>query len=103
MSDITKLTPKLLESKIKSEQYHQFDNTTVTVCCLTLQNGFNVIGESACISPAYFDAEIGKKVAREKAFDQLWKLYGFNAKQEQLIKFEWVMEMEQNSEATVNE
>lgn len=103
MSDITRLTPELLESKIEGEQYHQFDNTTVTVCCLTLQNGFNVIGESACISPVCFDAEIGKKVARENAFEQLWKLYGFNAKQEQFIEHEWLMEMEQNSEAPVNE
>ena len=90
MSDTTKLTPEILESKIEGEQYHQFDNPTVTVCCLTLQNGFNVIGESACISPAYFDAEIGKKVARENAFEQLWKLYGFNAKQEQLNEQEWL-------------
>lgn len=91
MSDQTKLTPEILESKIQGEQYHQFDNTTVTVCCLTLENGFNVIGESACISPAYFNAEIGKKVARENAFEQLWKLYGFNAKQEQHYEKEWMM------------
>ena len=83
MSDTTKLTPEILESKIVGEQYHQFDNTTVTVCCMTLENGFNVIGESSCIDRANFDAEIGKKVARDNAFKQLWKLYGFNAKQEQ--------------------
>lgn len=91
MSDQTKLTPEILESKIKEVQYHQFDGTTVTVCCMTLENGFNVIGESACISPAYFDDEIGKKVARENAFEQLWKLYGFNAKQEQHYGKEWMM------------
>ena len=83
MSDITKLTPEILESKIIGEQYHQFEGTTVTICCMTLENGFNVIGESSCIDRANFDAEIGKKVARDNAFKQLWKLYGFNAKQEQ--------------------
>ena len=82
MSDQTKLTPEILESKIEEVQYHQFDGTTVTVCCMTLENGFNVIGESACISPAYFNAEIGKKVARDNAFENLWKFYGFNAKQQ---------------------
>lgn len=76
MIDITKLTPEILESKIVGEQYHQFDNTTVTVCCMTLENGFNVIGESSCI-------------ARDNAFKQLWKLYGFNAKQEQHHEKEW--------------
>lgn len=84
MSDTTKLTPEILESKIKDVQYHQFEGTTVTVCCMTLENGFNVIGESACISPANFDAEIGKTVACDNAFEQLWKLYGFDAKQHQL-------------------
>lgn len=82
MSDQTKLTPEILESKIEEVQYHQFDGTTVTVCCMTLENGFNVIGESACISPAYFNAEIGKKVARDNAFEKLWEFYGFNAKQQ---------------------
>ena len=90
MSDTTKLTPEILESKIVGEQYHQFDGTTVTVCCMTLENGFNVIGESACIDPANFDAEIGKKVARDNAFNKLWKLYSFNAKQEQHHEKEWV-------------
>ena len=90
MSDTTKLTPEILESKIIGEQYHQFEGTTVTICCMTLENGFNVVGESACISPVDFDAEIGKKVARENAFEQLWKLYGFNAKQEQLNEQEWL-------------
>lgn len=82
MSDQTKLTPEILESKILTEQYHQFPSTTVTICCLTLENGFNVIGESACISPTNFDEKIGKKVARDNAFDKLWQLYGFNAKQQ---------------------
>lgn len=89
MIDITKLTPEILESKIIGEQYHQFEGTTVTICCMTLENGFNVVGESACISPVNFDAEIGKKVARDDAFNKLWKLYGFNAKQEQHYEKEW--------------
>lgn len=43
MSDTTKLTPEILESKIIGEQYHQFEGTTVTICCMTLENGFNVV------------------------------------------------------------
>jgi hypothetical protein len=39
----------------------------LTFCVLVLQNGFTVTGESACASPENFDAEIGRKVARQNA------------------------------------
>ena len=53
---MAKLTPELLKSKITGEAYHQFDGTTVTICCLTLENGYNTIGQSACIDQSMFDA-----------------------------------------------
>ncbi|MCG9018326.1 hypothetical protein LH446_15990, partial [Laribacter hongkongensis] len=40
----------------------------LTFCVLVLKNGFTVTGESACASPENFDAEIGRKVARQNAF-----------------------------------
>jgi len=43
-----RLTPALIDAEIKSEDYHVFGGTALTVCCLTLQNGFTVTGESAC-------------------------------------------------------
>lgn len=49
----------------------------LTVCVLTLHNGFTVTGESACASPANFNAEIGAKIAREKAKEKIWPLLGF--------------------------
>ena len=39
----------------------------LTFCVLVLKNGFIVTGESACASPENFDAEIGRKIARENA------------------------------------
>lgn len=78
---MAKLTPKLLEGKITGEAYHQFDGTTVTICCLTLENGYNAIGQSACIDQSTFDSQIGKQLAYEDAFSKLWQLYGFNAKE----------------------
>ena len=76
-----KLTPEILESKILAENYHQFAGTTVTICCLTLENGYNTIGQSACIDQANFDSEMGQGFARADAFNKLWQLYGFNAKE----------------------
>ncbi|MDE9545650.1 Gp49 family protein, partial [Xenorhabdus bovienii] len=47
---------------------------TLTFCVLTLENGFTVTGESACASPENFDAEIGRKIARQNAVNNIWSL-----------------------------
>lgn len=49
----------------------------LTFCVLVLQNGFTVTGESACASPENFDAELGRKIARQKAEEKIWSLLGF--------------------------
>lgn len=50
---------------------------SLTFCVLTLRNGFTVTGESACASPENFDAEIGRKIARQNAVQKVWPLLGF--------------------------
>lgn len=50
---------------------------TLTFCVLVLQNGFTVTGESACASPENFDAEIGRKIARQNAEQKIWALEGY--------------------------
>ena len=52
----------------------------LTFCVLTLRNGFTVTGESACASPENFDAEIGRRVARENAVNKIWPLMGYKLK-----------------------
>lgn len=79
--DAPRLTPEGLEAKIINEHYHVFPGTTVTACLLTLENGFHVLGESAAVSHANFDEEIGRKVARQHARDQMWKLEGYLLRQ----------------------
>ncbi len=54
----------------------------LTFCVLVLRNGFTVTGESACASPENFDAEIGRKVARDNAIDKVWPLMGYALKQQ---------------------
>jgi len=49
----------------------------VTFCVLVLRNGFTVTGESACASPENFDAEIGRKIARNNAVAKIWPLMGY--------------------------
>ena len=49
----------------------------LTICVLVLRNGFTVTGESACASPENFDAELGRKIARQNAAAKVRPLLGF--------------------------
>lgn len=76
-----RLTPNLIDEAISSEDFYVFHGTTLTVCCLTLKNGFNVTGESAAASPENFNEEIGRKIAKENARSKVWQLEGYLLKQ----------------------
>jgi hypothetical protein len=76
-----RLTPADIDKAIAEEAYYVFPGTTLTICALTLQNGFIVTGESAAASAANFDEEIGRKIARENARNKIWPLEGYRLKQ----------------------
>jgi hypothetical protein len=76
-----RVTPERLDEVIVGEDYHVFPGSQLTVCCLTLANGFTVTGESACASPENFNSEIGQKIARSNARDKIWALEGYLLKQ----------------------
>lgn len=76
-----RITIEHVENKIVEAQFHQFEGTTFTVCLLTLENGFQVSGESACASPENFDAELGRKIAHDNAVQKIWALEGYLLKQ----------------------
>lgn len=73
-----RLTPPLIDAQIVSEAYHVFPGTTMTVCALTLRNGFVVVGESAAASPENFDEAIGKRIARDNTRNRIWALEGYS-------------------------
>lgn len=54
-----RVTPADIEANIASEHY------------------FTVTGESACASPENFDAELGRKIARQNAENKIWPLMGY--------------------------
>ena len=88
-----RVTPANIEAEIASEHYFTaLDGvltgapialatadalSLLTFCVLILRNGFTVTGESACASPENFDAEIGRKIARQNAMQKIWPLLGF--------------------------
>jgi hypothetical protein len=59
----------------------EYINPTVmphlTICVIYLDNGWAEVGHSAPADADNFDAELGKKFARENAMRKLWPLFGF--------------------------
>jgi hypothetical protein len=72
-----RLTPAGIDGVICGAQFWQPEGTTLTVCAMKLTNGTMVVGESACVSEANFDAEIGKNVAYDNAREKIWQLEGY--------------------------
>lgn len=76
-----RVTPERIKQVVTRVEFHVFADSTLTVCVLTLQNGFTVVGKSACASPANFNQELGERIAREDAERQIWPLEGYVLRQ----------------------
>lgn len=72
---MNKVTEEHIKLRIVDELYSV--DGTLTVCILTMANGFKVIGTSACVDPANFNAELGRELAYKDAFNKLWPLEGY--------------------------
>ena len=84
-----KLTKELIESKIKNVEYLVKDleeGPRLTLCFITMNNGFISTGQSACIDASSFVKEDGEKYAYEQAFSKLWELEAYVVKEEQYQK-----------------
>jgi len=74
---MNKITKQWIKDKIRKADYTRIPDSTVTICNITLENGFSVRGESACIDPANFDEWTGADLAFKDAFEKLWQLEGY--------------------------
>ncbi len=70
-----KLTIEHIQNVIVDEEY--IFNGTLTICILTLKNGFKVIGESAYLNADNYNEEIGKDIAHINAASKIWNLEGY--------------------------
>ncbi len=59
---------------------------TMTLCEITMQNGFVILGKSACAHPDNFDEKLGNKIAYDNAFDQIWALEGYLLREALMIE-----------------
>lgn len=72
------VTKELIEKRISNVEYvYPSQETTLTICVLTMQNGFTVVGKSACAHPENFNQDLGQKIAYDDAFKQVWALEGY--------------------------
>lgn len=76
-----RVTLESLMAKIAGEEYAVFGGV-LTICVITTINGFTVTGESACAAPENFNAELGRKFARERAVSKLWGFEGYLLREE---------------------
>lgn len=79
-----------MKAKVAAENYFTVGQATealgqptlpslhlLTLCILTMKNGFTVVGKSAPASPENFDSVKGQVFAYEDAIKQLWPLEGY--------------------------
>lgn len=72
-----RVTPEDVAAAMVSETFTVLPNGRTTVCQLTLDNGFTVEGMSSAVCIENFDAELGRKISRNKAVEKIWPLLGF--------------------------
>lgn len=74
------------ESKLKASiakvDFMVHPGSCLTICVITMLNGYTVTGESACADPKMFNAEIGEKFAFAAAERKIWPLLGYALKDE---------------------
>jgi hypothetical protein len=67
----------ILEKIVHEDYEHPGRHPHMTLCILTTDNGYIVIGKSVPADPDNYDQELGKKFAKEDAIRQLWPLEAY--------------------------
>jgi hypothetical protein len=70
-----RVTKDAIEAKIDKVEYLYHER--LTVCVITMRNGFMQIGKAAPADPRNFDQQIGERYSYEDAFKGLWPLEGY--------------------------
>jgi hypothetical protein len=75
-----RVTPDKIAAKIRDVLYHE-SGDGFTICRIILRNGFSFLGHSAPASPENYNKEIGRKIAYDNAFRQIWSHEGYLLKE----------------------
>lgn len=83
-----RLTPAHIDAAIVGKTFTNLPSGKCVVCEITLQNGFTIRGEFACVSVENFDQEIGNEIAFKNARDKIWQLEGYLLQEKYPVKRE---------------
>ena len=70
-----RVTEESIKAKIADVTYYVHD--CLTVCIITMRNGFHFTGTAAPASEANFDYRVGERYAYDDAFKKIWTHEGY--------------------------
>jgi len=73
----TAVTLPDMQAKVQKTVYTVLPDTTTTICQLFMENGYVILGTSACVDPSKFNKALGEKYAYEDAINKAWPLEGY--------------------------
>lgn len=66
-----------IQDKVKKTTFTVLPDTTTTICQLHMENGYVILGTSACVDSAKFNQGLGEQYAYEDAINKAWPLEGY--------------------------
>lgn len=75
-NDGTKICKEDVEAFIKFDDACKVGTKTTNVTITTI-TGYEINGQASCVDPNQFNIDLGIKVAKPRAMDQLWAHLGF--------------------------
>lgn len=78
----TSVTLNDIEAKVKRTVYTVLPDTTTTICQLFMENGYVILGTSACVDKSKYNQALGEKYSYEDAINKAWPLEGYLLAQE---------------------
>jgi hypothetical protein len=81
-----RVTLESMVAKIVNEEYiHPESIPHMTICVLTTENGFALVGKSAPADPENYDETLGQKFAKEDALRQMWGLEAYLMRERMML------------------
>jgi glutamate racemase len=74
-----------IQTKVTRTVFSVLPDTTTTVCQLFMENGYVILGTSACVDATKYNRAVGEKFAYEDAINKAWPLEGYLLAQERFL------------------
>jgi Phage protein (N4 Gp49/phage Sf6 gene 66) family len=73
--NLPRVKPEDVENAIGSVKF--ITHERLTLCVITMKNGFMVTGESVCVHPDLYNQEVGETLSKNRAKEKIWTLLGY--------------------------